>query len=59
MAIGYDIVTDVLDRMDQNGKISDFDARRSETRLSSKFGYEKVEDGNAKINKELRLIRLN
>uniref|UniRef100_UPI0039A499AF LysM peptidoglycan-binding domain-containing protein n=1 Tax=Ornithobacterium rhinotracheale TaxID=28251 RepID=UPI0039A499AF len=57
MAIGYDVVYDVVDRMDENGKI--IDAKRSETRLSSKFGYDKVENGKAKINKEIRVIRLN
>lgn len=59
MSIGYDIVYDVVDRMDRSGKISAFDAKRSETRLSSKFAYDKVENGEAKINKELRIIRLN
>lgn len=59
MSIGYDVVFDVLDRMDKSGKISDFDAKRAETRLSSKFGYDKVGDGQAKINRELRVIRLN
>ena len=58
MSIGYDVVYDVVDRMDKSGKISDFDAKRSETRLSSKFGYDKVDKGNARINKELRIIRL-
>lgn len=57
MAIGYDVVYDVVDRMDKNGRISDI--KRSETRLSSKFGYDKVDNGNAKINKEIRVIRLN
>lgn len=57
MAIGYDVVYDVVDRMDKNGKITD--AKRSETRLSSKFGYDKAENGKAKINKEIRVIRLN
>ncbi|MCK0204781.1 LysM peptidoglycan-binding domain-containing protein [Ornithobacterium rhinotracheale] len=57
MAIGYDVVYDVIDRMDENGKITD--AKRSETRLSSKFGYDKAENGKAKINKEIRVIRLN
>lgn len=59
MSLGYDVVYDVVDRMDKSGKISDFDAKRSETRLSSKIGYDKVENGNAKINRELRIIRLN
>ncbi|MDO5655274.1 MAG: LysM peptidoglycan-binding domain-containing protein [Flavobacteriaceae bacterium] len=59
MSLGYDVVYDVIDRMDKSGKISDFDAKRSETRLSSKFSYDKVSDGKAKINKELRIIRLN
>ncbi|MRI64378.1 LysM peptidoglycan-binding domain-containing protein [Ornithobacterium rhinotracheale] len=57
MAIGYDVVYDVVDRMDKNGRITD--AKRSETRLSSKFGYDKVDNGKAKINKEIRVIRLN
>ena len=59
MSIGYDVVYDVVDRMDKSGKISDFDAKRAETRLSSKFGYDKVANGQAKINRELRIIRLN
>lgn len=58
MSIGYDVVYDVLDRMNNSGKISEFDSRRAETRLSSKFSYEKAENGDAKINKELRVIRL-
>ncbi|MBV7441237.1 LysM peptidoglycan-binding domain-containing protein [Weeksellaceae bacterium TAE3-ERU29] len=59
MALGYDVVYDVVDRMDNSGKISDFDAKRSETRLSSKFGYQTVDNGKAKINKEIRVIKLN
>ena len=59
MASGYDVVYDVFDRMDRSGKISGFDAKRAETRLSSKFGYDKTDNGEAKINKELRVIRLN
>ncbi|MGI9527281.1 MAG: amino acid ABC transporter substrate-binding protein [Weeksellaceae bacterium] len=58
MSIGYDVMYDVLDRMNNSGKISDFDAKRAETRLSSKFSYEQAEGGKAKINKELRVIRL-
>lgn len=59
MSLGYDLVYDVIDRMDKSGKISSFDEKRSETRLSTKFGYDKVDNGKAKINKELRIIRLN
>lgn len=58
MAIGYDVVYDVVDRMDKNGNLSDFDLKRTETRLSSKIGYQKVEGGKAKVNKEMRIIRL-
>lgn len=58
MAIGYDVVYDVVDRMDKNGKISAMDAKRSATRLSSKIGYDTTDNGSAKINKELRVIRL-
>ena len=59
MSIGYDLVYDVIERMDRSGKISEFDARRSETRLSSKFGYQKIGDSQAKMNTEFRIIRLN
>ncbi|MXV38616.1 LysM peptidoglycan-binding domain-containing protein [Flavobacteriaceae bacterium Ap0902] len=58
MSLGYDVVYDVIDRMNNSGKISEFDARRAETRLSSKFSYTDTENGKAKINKELRVIRL-
>lgn len=58
MALGYDVVYDVIDRMDKSGKISKFDARRAETRLSSKIGYQQIKNAKAKLNKELRIIRL-
>lgn len=59
MSTGYDLVYDVVERMDRSGKISEFDAKRSETRLSSKFGYQKIGDSEAKLNTEFRIIRLN
>lgn len=59
MAMGYDIMFDVVDRMNRNGFISDFDAKRVETRLSGKFSYEQSEKGKAKLNKAIRIIRLN
>lgn len=59
MSIGYDLVYDVVERMDRSGRITEFDAKRSETRLSSKFGYQKIGDSEAKLNTEFRIIRLN
>lgn len=59
MAMGYDIMFDVVDRMNRNGFISDFDAKRVETRLSGKFSYEESAKGKAKQNKAIRIIRLN
>ena len=58
MAIGYDLVYDVVDRMNNSGAISESNAKRSETRLSSKFGYQQAETGRAKVNKEIRVIKL-
>ncbi|MDO5510984.1 MAG: LysM peptidoglycan-binding domain-containing protein [Weeksellaceae bacterium] len=58
MATGYDVVYDVLDRMDKHGNISDFDAKRVETRFSTRIGYQKSPNGPAKVNRELRTIRL-
>lgn len=58
MALGYDIVYDVIDRMDESGNISNFDMKRNETRLSGKIGYQKADTGQAKVNKQIRIIRL-
>lgn len=58
MAIGYDVVFDVIDRMDKNGKIEESDLETSKTRLSSKFGYNTVKEGQAKENIQIRVIKL-
>lgn len=59
MALGYDIMYDVVDRMNESGVISKFDEKRVETRLAGKFSYEKSPTGEAKVNKSIRVIRLN
>lgn len=59
MAMGYDIVYDVVDRMNESGYISESSAQKSETRLSAKFGYQSADNGQAKVNKEVRVIKLN
>ncbi|MFA9290625.1 MAG: LysM domain-containing protein [Solirubrobacteraceae bacterium] len=51
---GYDVVFDVIDRMDKSGKIIDIELPKN--RLSSKFEYKKENKGH--INKGIKLVKL-
>lgn len=53
--LGYDIFYDLLDRMNKKGDVLNA-LNRKETRLSTKFEYEK--EGKAYVNKGIRIIHL-
>ncbi|MFV0303874.1 MAG: LysM peptidoglycan-binding domain-containing protein [Moheibacter sp.] len=53
--IGYDIMYDLVDRMNSQGDILN-SLSAEKTRLSTKFNYEK--EGKAYVNKAVRVIRL-